>query len=99
MASNGYVDLANLLTAAGVAAGTANARLLVCNAPALLREFSVELKFDSGFAVTPDAGALLLTRPHRPNPQMQAMMRTFAAGVTVQATYIAAPSLQPVPPT
>jgi hypothetical protein len=99
MASNGCVDLANLLTAAGVAAGTANARLLVSGAPALLREFTVELRFDSGFAVTPDATALLLTRPHRPNPQMQAMMRSFEAGVRVQAHYIAAPSVQPVPPT
>jgi hypothetical protein len=99
MVQSGDVDLVNLLTAAGVAAGAANNRLAAGCAPALLREFTVELRFDAGFTVADDAATLLLTRPRRPNAQMQAMMRSFQAGVTVNATYIAAPSLQPVPPT
>lgn len=99
MAQCGDVDLANLLTAAGAAAGAANSRLAACCVPALLREFTMGLQFDAAFTVTADAGTLLLSRPRRPNPQMQAMMRNFQAGVTVSATYIAAPSLQPVPPT
>lgn len=92
-------DLACLLTAAGAAAGAANTHLTASSAPALLREFSLELRFDAAFTVPEGACTLLLTRPSRPNPQLQAMMRTTSAGVTVQATYIAAPSLQPVPPT
>ena len=99
MAQSCDVDLANLLTAAGVAVGTANTRLAAGCVPALLREFTVGLQFNAAVTVTADASTLLLSRPSRPNPQMQAMMRNGQAGVTVSATYIAAPSLQPVPPT
>jgi hypothetical protein len=87
-------DLADLLTAAGQAMGGANRRLAVTGAPALLREFEVELAFDAGVAVPEGAPTLVLTGATRPNAQMQALFQSGSA-VSVRATYIAAPAVCP----
>lgn len=88
-------DLADLLTAAGQAMGGANRRLAVTGAPALLREFEVELAFDAGVDVPEGAPTLLLTGVARPNVQMQALFRAVGSAVAVRAVYIAAPAVCP----
>lgn len=87
-------DLADLLTAAGQAMGGANRRLAVTGAPALLREFEVELSFDAGVDVPEGAPTLLLTGAARPNAQLEALFKSGSA-VSVRATYIAAPAVCP----
>ncbi|MDF2630334.1 MAG: hypothetical protein K0R39_4165 [Symbiobacteriaceae bacterium] len=87
-------DLADLLTAAGQAMGGANRRLAVTGAPALLREFEVELAFDAGVAVPEGAPTLVLTGAAPPNAQLQALFRSGRA-VAVRATYVAAPAVCP----
>lgn len=91
------VDLADLLTAAGVAAGAANARLHGCNVPAMLREFTLGLNFDAAVSVPAGACTLLLSGMDTGNAQMQVLMQK-GTGVSVSAVFIAAPSLVPVPP-
>lgn len=83
-------DLADLLTAAGQAMGGANRRLAGTGAPALLREFDFEFSFDAGVEVPEGAPTLLLTGTAK------RMLRAGTA-VKVTATYIAAPSLVPIP--
>jgi hypothetical protein len=92
-------DLADLLTASGFAMAASNSRLAACGAPALLREFSLELNFSAGFQVSEQAATLLLTPAAPQNPQMQALMGQGGASapVTLTATYIAAPSIRPAP--
>lgn len=93
------VDLADLLTASGNAMATSNQRLRAGLAPAMLQRFELTLDFSAGVCVAPGDATLLLQRVSRPNPQMTAMLPRVASNVTVNATYIAAPSLVPVPPT
>lgn len=85
-------DLADLLTAAGQAMGGANRRLTGTGAPALLRQFSLELALDAGVAVPEGAPTLLLTGVSRRNAQMEALLKS-GKSVTVRAEYIAAPAL------
>ncbi|HYG57016.1 MAG TPA: hypothetical protein VD902_02965 [Symbiobacteriaceae bacterium] len=91
-------DLADLLTATGTAMAVSNQRLAATGAPALLREFQVELNFDAGFEVPPGACTLALTDVRRPNPQAVAMMAGQKGQVKVSATYIAAPAVRTVAP-
>jgi hypothetical protein len=91
------VDLADLLTAGGVAAGAANVRLRVGNVPTLLQNFVLELSFDASVSLPAGACTLLLNGMETGNAQMQVLFQK-AAGVTVTATYVAAPSLVPVAP-
>lgn len=88
--------LADLLTAGGTAMGAANVRLTAGNVPALLRSYDISLAFPGSARVLPGANGLLISRP-RPNPCLMPLVRE--ANIRIEATYIAAPSLVPVPPT
>lgn len=94
------VNLADLLTAAGTAMAASNLRLAAAGAPALLGEFSLELRFEAEVEVPAcDDVPLQLAGVARPNAQMQALLKGQGSNVTVVARYVAAPALQPVPST
>lgn len=92
------LDLSDLLTASGSAMGCANLRLQAANAPALLREFTLGLDFQADFCVPRNACTVVLRNVSRPNGQQAAMMNGSSSNVKIEATFIAAPSLVPVPP-
>lgn len=94
-----FVDLADLLTASGNAMATSNERLRAGRAPALLQRFDLTLGFSAAVCVAPGDATLLFQRVSRQNPQMTALFPRMRSNVTVNATYIAAPGLVPVPPT
>lgn len=75
-----------------------NIRLAKAGAPALLREFALNLDFEAVVRLPADHCTLLLGRVARPNTQMTALMGNTIANVRLEARFIAAPSLQPPPP-
>ncbi|MFZ5818196.1 MAG: hypothetical protein ACOY93_23335 [Bacillota bacterium] len=96
MTSHPNFLLADLLTAGGAAMGAANTRLTAGQVPALLRSYDISLTFPGSIRVLPGAAGLLVTRP-RPRRCLTPLRRE--ANIRIEATYIAAPSLVPVPPT
>jgi hypothetical protein len=92
-------DLSDLLTASGNAMGLANRRLAATGAPALLQQVVVTLDFNASFQVAPGDVTLLFGSFSKPNAQLTAMMSNAKTNSTIEATFIAAPSLVPVPPT
>lgn len=89
------VDLSDLLTASGSAMAVTNRRLELAGAPALLREFALEIDLEAALKLPGDASTLLFARVARPNAQMTALMQGKRANVRIAARYIAAPSLKP----
>lgn len=92
-------DLSDLLTASGNAMGLANRRLAATGAPALLQQVVMTLDFDANFQVAPGDATLFFGASSKPNAQLTALMPTANANTSIEATFIAAPSLVPVPPT
>lgn len=92
-------DLADLLTASGAAMASSNQRLAAAGAPALLREFTLNLGFSATFKLAPCDVTVQFAKVSQPNAQMQAMSGGSSGGgnVTINATYIAAPTLKPPP--
>lgn len=96
MTHSASFDLADLLTAAGASMATANGRLAAGGAPALMRQFDLGLEFPGAVRLLPCAAGVCIIRPrHRCVTACGAGGRST---VRIQATYIAAPSLVPVPP-
>jgi hypothetical protein len=92
-------DLSDLLTAAGVAMGHANQRLRALNAPALLQNFTFMANFSAGVQLGPSAASVMMTElSSLPDANLLALMRCCGPSVQLSATYIAAPSLSPIPP-
>lgn len=91
------LDLADLLTASGTAMGCANLRLRAENAPALLREFTLGVDFEAAFCVPRGACTIVFGNVSRPNAQQAALFKGTPSNVKIEATFIAAPSLVPVP--
>jgi hypothetical protein len=91
-------DLSDLLTAAGVAMGHANQRLRALNAPALLRDFTFSASCAAGVQLGPSAASLMMTELSLADANLLALMRRSGPSVQLSATYIAAPSLCPIPP-
>ncbi len=89
-------DLADLLTASGAAMAASNQRLAEAGAPALLKEFKLHLDFEATLCLD-DAAAIVFRRVSKPNPQLRALLKQRAANVTIEATYMAAPSLVSAP--
>lgn len=76
--------------------GAANTRLSAGGVPSLLRSFETTWSFPGSFRINPGATGLLVVRPR---PPRCAIPVTSASNLVIAATYIAAPSLTPVPPT
>jgi hypothetical protein len=95
-AASPHFQLADLLTAGGIAMGAANLRLTAGGVPSLLRSYEATYTFPGSVRVNPGATGLLVVRPR---PSRCAVPAASAANVVIAATYIAAPSLVPVPPT
>lgn len=89
-------QLADLLTAGGNAMGNANLRLTAGGVPALLRSYDATFAFPGSVRINPGATGLTVVRPR---PRRCAVPVGSTANVVIVATYIAAPSLVPVPPT
>ncbi len=91
MAQN-EVALADLFTAAGSSFAAANAHLAAAGAPALLREASLTLEFQSRLTVNPHG--LLLNCPAQPGIQQQAVAgrRGRLTNMTLSINLIAAPA-------
>ncbi len=94
MAVSRNFDLADLLTAAGLSMATANSRLAAVNAPTLMREFELILDFPGSVRVAPGVTGVCVKRP----AARCALPGGVGSSIRVEATYIAAPSLVPVPP-
>lgn len=88
-------QLADLLTAGGIAMGAANLRLTAAGAPALLRSYDLTLIFPGTFRVCPGNAGLAVIRPR----SAMATRQGDGASIRINANYIAAPTLVPVPPT
>lgn len=80
--------------------GASNQRLRASGAPALLQTFNMTVSFGADFVLGSGDSTLIFTGISPPNAQMQALTRGIVGGsnVTVNATFIAAPSLVPSPP-
>lgn len=91
-------DLADLLTAAGTAMGVSNRRLAVSGAPALLREFSLDLSMSAAVQLDQEGSTLLFQTAGDLAQQLQSQAAGVPNNVTIAATYIAAPSLLPLLP-
>lgn len=89
------LDLAQLLTASGAAMAASNGRLRSTGAAAMLREFRLKLDFTASVPVAEGDADLCFDRVLRPGPQMLALLKEQRSNVTLEATYIAAPALQP----
>lgn len=90
-------DLADLLTASGAAMASSNQRLASSGAPALLREFTLQLDFEAAFRVEGGACTLHFGRVAKADPHILALTGAHGNNIRIEATYIAAPSLQPPP--
>lgn len=88
-------DLGDLLTGIGSAVGASNERLRLSGAPSLLREFTMEFKFQSGLTVAHDESTVWFQKTICHDPAA-GLLPAASPNVRIQATFIAAPSL-PVP--
>jgi hypothetical protein len=92
-------DLADLLTGIGSAMGASNERLRVTGAPSLLREFTMEVRFQACVSVAPDQSTVWFRTAASRLPQPPVLSPGAQPNVRLKATYIAAPALRPVTPT
>jgi len=89
------VIAADLLQSAALALACANERSVAAGAPAMLREFVLDLNLTAGVAVTPCG--LVLSRVQTPSLQQNALMGRGGSNIRLSVTVIAAPALTPVP--
>lgn len=85
-------DLGDLLTGIGSAVGASNERLRLSGAPSLLREFTMEFKFQSGLTVAQDESTVWFQKTVCHDPA-SALLPAAHPNVRITATFIAAPSL------
>lgn len=92
-------DLVSLLTASGVAIGRSNGCITVANVPAILQTCQVTLNIFAPARVAECCDNLLIEDSEALNYQILPVLGIQFPGIAIAATYIAAPSLVPVPPT
>lgn len=88
-------DLSDLLTGIGTAVGASNERLRVTGAPSLLREFTMEIKFQSPVGIARDESTVWFRSSARQLPEPPLLCPGALPNVRIEATYIAAPALRP----
>jgi hypothetical protein len=92
-------DLTDFLTASGLAMGRANGRLTGVGAPTILREFRLEVNYFARFSLPATVDSLLIQDADLITTQLLPVLDLNVPTLSITATYIAAPSLVPVPPT
>jgi hypothetical protein len=75
-----------------------NTRLAECGAPALLREFTLNVDLSAAIRLPENGCGVLLTDVAKPSAQLTALLKGLPPTVTIEATYIAAPACQPTLP-
>lgn len=92
-------DLVSFLTASGLAIGRSNGILTVGNVPTILQSCELTVNIFSPVSVPETADTLLIDEPTSINAQILPALGQTLPSLAITATYIAAPSLVPVPPT
>ncbi|HLO04237.1 MAG TPA: hypothetical protein VK191_14085 [Symbiobacteriaceae bacterium] len=92
-------DLVSLLTATGVAIGRSNGGLTLGNLPTILQTCEATVNLFAPIRVSLTADTLLLEEPDSLNLQILSVLGLDLPSLSITATYIAVPSLVPVPPT
>jgi hypothetical protein len=92
-------DLVSFLTATGVAVGRSNANLTIGNLPTLLQTCAVNVNLYAPFSVPETLDTLALEESEAVTMQLLPVLDLTLPTLSINATYIAVPSLVPVPPT
>lgn len=92
-------DLVSLLTASGVAIGRSNGCMTLGNVPTILQNCEVTVNLFAPIRVPVTAETVLLEEPDSLNLQILSVLGLDLPSFSITATYIAVPSLVPVPPT
>lgn len=92
-------DLVSFLTASGVAIGRSNGVMTLGNVPTILQTCQVTVNIFAPTRVAECFDNLLIEDSEALNYQILPVLGIEFPGISIAATYIAAPSLVPVPPT
>lgn len=92
-------DLTQFLTATGVALGRSNGLLTVANVPTILQSLNVTVNLFGPISVPVTSDTIALAEPESLTAQILPVLGMELPTLSITASYVAAPSLIPVPPT